>query len=151
MQIGSNRFGFEMNVTLNRLKHYVEFNWLLDELTERITALQLTVVAALKSERGSVSRSHLTTDASHREHPYLDASRRPAGRRPALCLGSGLAVVFALARSTLVPHANASPLKTQNIFLIISDGFRWQEVFDGADADLMTKENGGVKDTNALR
>ncbi len=43
------------------------------------------------------------------------------------------------------------PPKTQNVFLIISDGFRWQEVFSGAEADLMTKENGGVKDTNALR
>jgi len=46
-----------MNVTLNRLKHYVDFNWLLDELTGRITSLHLAVVAALRSERGSASRS----------------------------------------------------------------------------------------------
>src|SRR5207248_5195491 len=45
----------------------------------------------------------------------------------------------------------AAALKTQNVFLIISDGFRWQEVFNGAEADLMTKQNGGVTDTNALR
>jgi hypothetical protein len=62
-----------------------------------------------------------------------------------------LAVAFTLALSILLPHASAAPLKTQNVFLIISDGFRWQEVFDGAEADLMTKEDGGVKDTNALR
>ncbi len=47
--------------------------------------------------------------------------------------------------------ARAAALKTQNVFLIISDGFRWQEEFNGAEADLMTKEDGGVKDTNALR
>ena len=62
-------------------------------------------------------------------------------------------VFFAFAFLTLLPQANAAApfLKTQNVFLIISDGFRWQEVFNGAEAQLMTKENGGVKDTNALR
>src|SRR5437016_11004248 len=49
------------------------------------------------------------------------------------------------------PAGQAAALKTQNAFLIISDGFRWQEVFTGAEADLMTKENGGVQDTNDLR
>ena len=48
-------------------------------------------------------------------------------------------------------HAGERLLKTQNVFLIISDGFRWQELFNGAEMDLMTEENGGVKDTNALR
>ena len=45
----------------------------------------------------------------------------------------------------------AEPLKTRNVFLIISDGFRWQEVFNGAEPGLMTKWPGGVKDPNALR
>jgi hypothetical protein len=45
----------------------------------------------------------------------------------------------------------AGPLKTQNVFLIISDGFRWQEVFSGAEEILLTQENGGVKNTNTLR
>src|ERR1043166_904296 len=40
--------------------------------------------------------------------------------------------------------------KTQNVFLIISDGLRWQEVFNGAEGQLMNKEN-GVGDTNSLR
>ncbi len=44
----------------------------------------------------------------------------------------------------------AAPLTTQNVFLITTDGLRWQEVFDGAEARLMTKDEGGVKDTNAL-
>jgi hypothetical protein len=47
--------------------------------------------------------------------------------------------------------ANAAGLKTENVFLIISDGLRWQEVFAGAEEQLMTKEGGGVKNTNALR
>ena len=45
----------------------------------------------------------------------------------------------------------AAALKTQNVFLIISDGLRWQEVFCGAEEALINKENGGVADTNGLR
>src|SRR3954462_776231 len=41
--------------------------------------------------------------------------------------------------------------KTENVFLIISDGFRWQEVFSGAEELLMNSTNGGVKNTNMLR
>ncbi len=48
-------------------------------------------------------------------------------------------------------NVNAASLSTENVFLITTDGLRWQEVFSGAEAGLMTKEEGGVKDTNALR
>src|SRR6266705_2506622 len=41
--------------------------------------------------------------------------------------------------------------KTENLFLITVDGFRWQEVFGGAEELLMNKENGHVDDTNRLR
>src|SRR5437879_9897353 len=51
----------------------------------------------------------------------------------------------------LPPLTAGAAARTQNVFLIISDGFRWQEVFNGAEADLMTKEHGGVQDSNALR
>lgn len=44
-----------------------------------------------------------------------------------------------------------SARKTRNVFLIVSDGLRWQEVFTGAEAALMTKEAGGVRETNSLR
>jgi hypothetical protein len=47
--------------------------------------------------------------------------------------------------------APTSGLKTENVFLIISDGFRWQEVFNGAEAELISKTVGGVEETNALR
>jgi hypothetical protein len=46
---------------------------------------------------------------------------------------------------------HAQQLKTRNVFLIISDGYRWQEVFTGAEEQLVSEANGGVKDTNALR
>jgi hypothetical protein len=39
--------------------------------------------------------------------------------------------------------------KTRNVVLIVSDGLRWEEVFNGSERTLMTKEN-GVKNTNAL-
>ena len=46
--------------------------------------------------------------------------------------------------------AKDPPVKTENVFLIVSDGFRWQEVFRGADEDLMNKTNGGVKHADLL-
>src|SRR5436190_11887572 len=47
--------------------------------------------------------------------------------------------------------AHGETLKTQNVFLIISDGLRWQEVFTGAEELLISEANGGVRDTNGLR
>ena len=46
--------------------------------------------------------------------------------------------------------ASATGHKTENLFLITVDGFRWQEVFTGAEEMLMSRENGGVTDTNRL-
>ena len=40
--------------------------------------------------------------------------------------------------------------KTENVFLITVDGLRWQEVFSGAEAALISKDMGGVSDTNRL-
>jgi hypothetical protein len=48
-------------------------------------------------------------------------------------------------------HAIAAELKTKNVVLITADGLRWQEVFRGAEDLLMTKQHGGVKETNELR
>lgn len=42
-------------------------------------------------------------------------------------------------------------LKTRNVLLITVDGLRWQEVFDGAEATLIDKEAGGVKDVTAVK
>lgn len=49
----------------------------------------------------------------------------------------GLSVLFA------APPARAQ-LKTRNVVLIVSDGLRWQEVFTGADPDLLNEKYGGI-------
>jgi hypothetical protein len=41
-------------------------------------------------------------------------------------------------------------LKTKNIIHVMTDGLRWQEVFQGADASIMTRADGTVKDAKAL-
>lgn len=48
-------------------------------------------------------------------------------------------------------QASAQKSKTENVFLIISDGLRWQEVFRGAEEDLLNKTNGGVANVDATR
>lgn len=45
----------------------------------------------------------------------------------------------------------AGALKTKNVFLVTTDGLRWEEVFRGAEELLISKEYGNVGDTNALR
>lgn len=39
---------------------------------------------------------------------------------------------------------------TENVIFVMTDGLRWQEVFNGAEADLINQTNGGVKDTATL-
>lgn len=51
----------------------------------------------------------------------------------------------------LALEGSAQGVKTKNVVLITTDGVRWQEVFRGVEESLMTKENGGVRDTNALQ
>lgn len=41
--------------------------------------------------------------------------------------------------------------KTHNVLLITVDGLRWQEVFGGAEAALVDKDAGGVKDITATK
>ncbi len=45
----------------------------------------------------------------------------------------------------------AAEHKTRNVIFVMTDGLRWQEVFSGADAALMNKENGAVSDVDALK
>ncbi len=63
-------------------------------------------------------------------------------------------VVFLLALLTqvwAVFPASAAQRATRNVFLITTDGLRWEEVFRGAEEALISKEFGNVGDTNALR
>ncbi len=52
--------------------------------------------------------------------------------------------------SAILPAAGP-PRKTRNVILVVSDGLRWQEVFRGAEEDLLNKEHGGVQDVESLK
>lgn len=41
--------------------------------------------------------------------------------------------------------------QTKKVILVMTDGLRWQEVFQGVDPALLNKEQGGVRDVDALR
>jgi hypothetical protein len=55
----------------------------------------------------------------------------------------------------ILPAAQANTaaptLKTRAVVLIVLDGLRWQEVFGGAEHDLMNAKIGGVQDADQLR
>src|ERR1700689_3474723 len=64
------------------------------------------------------------------------------GSRAGLCI-----VVLALtALQSIAPAQTIPALKTRNVVLIVSDGLRWQEVFTGADPELLNEANGGIWD-----
>jgi hypothetical protein len=46
--------------------------------------------------------------------------------------------------------AQAQQAAVENVLVVTFDGLRWQEMFGGFDATLNTKEDGGVKDPEAL-
>jgi len=50
-----------------------------------------------------------------------------------------------------IAASNPAQHRTENIIFVMTDGMRWQELFGGADATLMNKENGSVEDVPALR
>jgi hypothetical protein len=54
-----------------------------------------------------------------------------------------LFLLFSFCAAGLQAQQAGPPLKTRNVVLIISDGLRWQEVFTGADKDLLTTDHGG--------
>ncbi len=59
---------------------------------------------------------------------------------------------FLLLLSAGVAGAQApgtAALKTRNVVLIVSDGLRWQEIFTGADEQLLNEKNGGIWDKEA--
>ncbi len=58
-----------------------------------------------------------------------------------------LLILFSLAGLFVIAQ---SPVAQRNIFIITTDGFRWQEVFRGADS-LLIRDTGLVKDTSLIR
>ena len=59
-------------------------------------------------------------------------------------LRSALAFVFCLLISASVSAAD-------NLIVVTLDGFRWQELFSGADESLLNKESGGVSNVAPLK
>lgn len=57
----------------------------------------------------------------------------------------------ALILALLPGPAPAQDRSTRNVVLVMTDGLRWQEVFRGADPELMNRENGAVPDVDALK
>ena len=59
-------------------------------------------------------------------------------------------MIFLVLLGLLALPAFAAP-RTRNVIVVMTDGLRWQEVFQGADAALMNKENGAVSEPEALK
>ena len=60
-------------------------------------------------------------------------------------------LILALSLAALSPALLHAESRTQNVILITTDGLRWQEVFQGAEEILLSKEWGGISNTNAAR
>ena len=59
--------------------------------------------------------------------------------------------VLALGLAAAARPAPAQTSAPQHVVLIVTDGFRWQELFGGADSALINEEYGQVEDTAAVR
>src|ERR1035441_9700701 len=51
--------------------------------------------------------------------------------------------IIAAGAAWLLCASAAFAAKTQNVVLIVSDGLRWQEIFTGAEEDLLNDTTGG--------
>lgn len=55
------------------------------------------------------------------------------------------------AAARAIALSSAQALQTRAVVLIVLDGLRWQEIFDGPEHDLMNAKIGGVQDAEQLR
>jgi len=53
-------------------------------------------------------------------------------------------LLFVLLSFVFAAESGSAQLKTRNVVLIVSDGLRWQEIFTGADPDLLNEKHGGI-------
>lgn len=119
--------------------------------TEKFPLFQMNFAINILPDRVSKIAEFLWLLAGLVERQTTPSREIKWGALPAREWRMRLLVLIAFCCFACRPDAHAAPLKTQNVFLIVSDGFRWQELFTGAEEILLTKENGGVQDTNALR
>jgi hypothetical protein len=61
------------------------------------------------------------------------------------------ACLFVLALFTGATSAREPARKAENVVVVTLDGFRWQELFTGADDSLLDLKSGGVRDLPGLK
>jgi hypothetical protein len=91
---------------------------------------------------------------SHASHKFLPGvTLLPISRLVKLAaIAAPLLLTLALATHTRAQSsAPSTDHKTQHIIFVMTDGFRWQELFTGAEESLMTKQNGKVKNEAELK
>jgi Type I phosphodiesterase / nucleotide pyrophosphatase len=91
-----------------------------------------------------------STLAGHRHPSFKIEIKRSASMSSILRVSTLLILLHALCMSVDAREAESSTV-TRNVILVTTDGLRWQEVFRGADASLINKEDGGVADPDSLR
>ena len=84
-----------------------------------------------------------TTCSTSKQKPTLMACSRSRTLIPKATALLLLLLTF------FVSMASGQGLKTKNVILITTDGLRWQEVFTGAEQQLLSKEHGGVANVKA--
>ena len=67
----------------------------------------------------------------------------PNSRPSCFALVLALVLTSGISAAPARPQTASVPLKTRNVILIVSDGLRWQEIFTGAEKDLITTDHGG--------
>ncbi len=100
-------------------------------------------VSCRTNPEGASSANHVPALAFH---PC--SIRVPSVAKNAFALRTWASALLLL----LATSAVAAPaLQTRHVLLVMADGVRWQEVFTGAEEQLITKEFGGVTKTNDMR
>jgi hypothetical protein len=104
--------------------------------------------SALFAKRERHRESDRKLYASHKSSP--EVTLLPISRFIRL---AGFTIQFFLVIVAATPtRAQVSPdHKTQHVIFVMTDGLRWQEVFNGAEESLMNKKNGKVKNEAALK
>jgi len=74
----------------------------------------------------------------------------PALRNPQIPFNVWFAFLL-IATVDVTTEASDPPRRTENVLVVTWDGFRWQELFTGADAALLDEKSGGVKDLDDLK
>jgi hypothetical protein len=63
----------------------------------------------------------------------------------------GVVLIFACTWVLPIRAQSQADHKTQHVIFVMTDGLRWQEIFNGAEESLMNKQNGKVQDVAALK